>query len=404
VRARRVVRWLAGIAALVVVSTLVGLTLVEVAVRSGRCVNRLGGGLNVRDRFYGWGNRANVDATLRRCINDTVEFESHLRTNRWGMRGGDVDHARRPGVTRILALGDSFTLGVQVNDDRLFSTLLAERLSERRPTEVLNAGVNGWGTDNAVLYYEQEGWRFEPDVVLLLFDTTNDVYENSRRMLAMRPFYADKPYFDLEQGRLELRHHPLATESPVRTFVRAVVGRLALSSAAFAQLAARPDVLELLTLPPPRPPADGVLADPPQVMLRDYPAHWTDAWRVTRGLLLRLQRAAASHGAVLVVAVVTSKEEVSPDRLKLARIIYRSIATADLDPDKPNRLVTSFLTRRRIPYVSLLAPFRERFAESGMPGFFDVDIHWAPAGHALAAETIARRIAELETLRDGSGS
>jgi hypothetical protein len=50
------------------------------------------------------------------------------------------------------------------------------------------------------------------------------------------------------------------------------------------------------------------------------------------------------------------------------------------------------LARRGIPAISLLAPFRERFGADGTPGFHAVDIRWAPAGHALAAEVIADRL------------
>ena len=395
--ARSIFRLLVRTAALLTFGTIVGLALVEVGMRSIGCVNRPGYGMNVRDRWFGWGNRRNVSTRVQRCVGGEVEFRSSVRTNRWGLRGADATERAAPGVVRILALGDSFTHAAQVDEDASFTTRLARGLSARThvPTEVLNAGVNGWGTDNALLYFEREGRRFHPDIVLLAFDTTNDVFENARRLVGMRPLYADKPYYALDDGRLRRRHHPLAAESDRTTWAREVVGRLALDSAAFPLVIQRPSILRLMTLPPAPLPADGVVAEPPEVMLRTYPPHWREAWRITRGLLLCLRRATEAQGARLVVVVVSSREEVSPAHLPVARVIYRSIATADLDPDKPNRLVTSFLARRGIPVISLLEPFRERFGADGTPGFFQFDIHWAPAGHALAADVIAERLIDM---------
>jgi hypothetical protein len=393
---RRVLRRLAATLAMVVLSTVAGLALVELAARSLGCVTRTGGGLNVRDRRFGWGNRADVDTTVRRCVAQTLEFESRVRTNRWGLRGGDVAERPAPGMFRILVLGDSFTHAAQVDDEATFTARLADRLAASGVrAEVLNAGVNGWGTDNAVLYYEQEGYRFEPDLVLLAFDTTNDVYENSRRMLSMRALYADKPYFTLEDGRLERRNFPLPPERDRTTWARAVVGRLMLASQAFSLLSQWPPVLRLLTLPPAIRDAHGVLAEPPEVLLRTYPEHWREAWRVTRGLVLRLRRALESRGARFAVVVISAKEEVAPARLANSRVVFPSLAKADLDPDKPHRLITSFLSRRGIPTVSLLAPFRERFGADGTPGFFRVDIHWSPVGHALAADVVAERLTAM---------
>jgi hypothetical protein len=134
-------------------------------------------------------------------------------------------------------------------------------------------------------------------------------------------------------------------------------------------------------------------------MLRRYPPHWREAWRITRGLVLRLRRSVESHWARLAVVVVNSREEVSAARLGAARALYSSIATADLDPDKPNRLITRFLARRRIPTIELLGSFRTRFAGDGTPGFNIVDMHWTATGHALAAEIVAERLLAMDLVR-----
>lgn len=43
--------------------------------------------------------------------------------------------------------------------------------------------------------------------------------------------------------------------------------------------------------------------------------------------------------------------------------------------------------------MPLLEPFRARFGATGTPGFLPPpDIHWGPAGHALAAGVVARAL------------
>ena len=41
------------------------------------------------------------------------------------------------------------------------------------------------------------------------------------------------------------------------------------------------------------------------------------------------------------------------------------------------------------------AHFRAHFRETGTSGLYEWDVHWAPAGHALAADAIARALAAL---------
>ena len=66
----------------------------------------------------------------------------------------------RPGVTRIAAFGDSFVHGDEVTTEQAWPAQLEGLDSD---LEVLNYGVTGYGIDQAMLRYEREGARFEPD-------------------------------------------------------------------------------------------------------------------------------------------------------------------------------------------------------------------------------------------------
>lgn len=79
-------------------------------------------------------------------------------------------------------LGDSFTEAQQVPGERSFSELLEVGLSRAGPAEVINAGISGFGTDNALLFFEHEAYKYVPDLVVLAFCVCNDVRSNWYRL------------------------------------------------------------------------------------------------------------------------------------------------------------------------------------------------------------------------------
>jgi lysophospholipase L1-like esterase len=109
----------------------------------------------------------------------TLEYSANVRINSKGHRGPELG-PKEPNELRILALGDSFTLGVQVEESQTFSALLESRLSAElnRPVRVINAGVDGFGTDQSMRMAERLDAHYDVDAAMLLFFTGNDFWEN----------------------------------------------------------------------------------------------------------------------------------------------------------------------------------------------------------------------------------
>lgn len=105
------------------------------------------------------------------------------------------------GTGTILALGDSFTFGDEVNDAQTWPAHLEQLLG----TRVLNAGVFGYGLDQAALRLEALLPLHAPDTVILAV-VPDDV---NRSELSSR--YAWKPYFDIRDETLVLRNVPVPT-------------------------------------------------------------------------------------------------------------------------------------------------------------------------------------------------
>jgi hypothetical protein len=109
-----------------------------------------------------------------------------IQHNSLGLR--DIEH-QRSGRPTVLFVGDSFVWGYDVEADERFTDLLRAELSG---LEIVNAGVNGYGTDQEYLLLDRVWSTFRPDVVVLSFTTSNDRDDNTHNMIS-DGYY--KPYF-----------------------------------------------------------------------------------------------------------------------------------------------------------------------------------------------------------------
>lgn len=138
------------------------------------------------DPLLGWRNIPGWEATT---------FDRRLRINSLGLRDREHPYQKPPGVRRILVLGDSYAWGYGVSDEEIFTEVLEQRLAgEPGNWEVLNSGVSGWGTDQEYLYLVHEGFRYDPDLVVVAFYLLNDPLNNINSM----QYGLHKPFFEDE--------------------------------------------------------------------------------------------------------------------------------------------------------------------------------------------------------------
>jgi len=121
------------------------------------------------DPEIGWVNRPNLDAESRE-----LDRVLRYRTNPDGVAPAEVRRERKSGVLRIMVFGDSMVVGRSLPQEETYTTRLEARLRERGlEAEVINAGVQGYSTDQVLLLLERLVPLYRPDVILF-GSTSND--------------------------------------------------------------------------------------------------------------------------------------------------------------------------------------------------------------------------------------
>ena len=158
--------------------------------------NRLGGHAEP-DPALGWVSKPN--------------FASPGHTSlAYGVRRNGTETEIRPG--HILAVGDSFTEGWEVEDDDSWPAYLERMVG----MPVVNAGVGGYGTDQIILRAEQMLPIVKPRTLIIgILDFDLDRTEHTS-------FHAPKPWFSVVDGKLE-HHPPTALKPPPDEWWRSVL-------------------------------------------------------------------------------------------------------------------------------------------------------------------------------------
>ena len=175
-----------------------------------------------RDRFWkydsllGWAHEPGQEG-----IFETPQFRTLVRINENGLRDRQHSYERQNDLDRILVLGDSFAWGYGVEEAERFSQLLEKSLG----VEVINAGVSGYSTDQELLWYQNEGIKYDTDLVILVI-AGNDVGDNEQQLVSTIYY---KPRFVIEDGELVLTGYPVPKTSPKGKLIYSVSQRSALA-------------------------------------------------------------------------------------------------------------------------------------------------------------------------------
>lgn len=128
----------------------------------------------------------------RKYWQKTPETKAFFSINSRGIRSdNEIPYEKAPGVRRIVVLGDSFGMGYEVSLSDSFTSQMSSFLKTQGVNvEVVNLSVSGHGNAEQYIMLINEGFKYNPDMVLLQWHST-DIQDNIRSGL-----------FALEQGSL----------------------------------------------------------------------------------------------------------------------------------------------------------------------------------------------------------
>ena len=297
-------------------------------------------------------------------------------------------------MVRVAVLGDSFIEGFQVQRNELVTSRLEHELNDRCRgvpiVEVLNFGHSGFGTAEEYETFRHRAKRYHPDLVLLFFYPSNDLFDNSHELGVdgTNLYYFIDHDGTLQRGDYEVHDSQLKkwlrNHSRAFLFVRDRVKRVE---------AARRVLVEARVLQDPTPKRGQQSASALEILqsaqyLDRMPAEIERSWRVTEALLQKLRDEVHDMGSWFGIVVIPNREEVInegplDERLDRSEYDYR----------RSLRTISEVGDRLGIPVLHLLDPIEE----SRLPFreiYFAHDGHWTPSGHEIAAKATAKWVGE----------
>jgi lysophospholipase L1-like esterase len=324
------------------------------------------------DEMLGWADKPNIEG-----VHVQKEWSTQIRINSKGLRDQEYEYKKPDGIKRVVVLGDSFTWGYGVEEYERFTEVLEDTLLEN--WQVINLGNPAYGNDQELLIFENEGVKYNPDLVVVAF-YMNDIMDN----LAIGDHDMPRPLFVLnDDNKLILTNVPLPrkgedNDDNVKENVTLFLSfRRFMSHHSHAysfisdRIVSSPDLLNFFK-------KIGI-ADKRTTSRGKYGFNHYN-WNLTKAILKEIDAVAKTNNAKTMIVIIPTREQVYKNR--------------DLEI---NGALIDFGKESNIPVLDLLPEFREH-AKNSEQLYFKIDRHWNANGHKLAAELIYDKLIEEQLI------
>lgn len=305
----------------------------------------------------------------------TSEFDTAIAINASGVRDDEEIGAKAPNERRIVILGDSLVLSVQVPFNETFGELLEARLNAVPSPyhyRVINAGVQGYGPVEEALFFRSVARALQPDLVIETLFVGNDA-EDAVNSEARLSGAAQRSAADTLREGVTIRLRRLVRRSMVLQVLR--LRAVAATERFTTRLA------------------------PPEAPLQSYAAH--PAPRIAHGLAVvrrcveTIAGDAQGTGARTAVMLMPARFQVDDgDYGRLRQAVAES--GGELVRDAATERFAAALAGLSAPRFDALPALK-----AALPGpdlFFQHTVHLTPRGHRVVAAALERFLRESRLL------
>ena len=287
----------------------------------------------------------------------TAEFDTRIVVNEQGVRDDAPIGPKPADERRIVVLGDSLVLAVQVEQQQTFCHLLEQRLNRAGGPiryRVINAGVQGYGPVEELLFFRRIARTFEADLVITTVFVGNDIDE----ALGSAPRLRERPLTETIAESTVTRLRRVVRRSMVLQILRlravAVTSRFSWGGA------------------PPEPPLQSYAEHPaPRI---------ADGLRIARECIEAIASEAAAAGARTMVMLMPARFQVNDEDYGHLKQAVEA-AGGRLVRDAATARFETALRPLPIPTFDALPALRAE----GPDVFFLQTVHLTPRGHEIVA-------------------
>jgi len=332
--------------------------------------------LSTADRYRGHKLVPNTRFAIK-----TREYNYVQTVNNLGLRGRNIEIKKALDHYRILMLGDSFTMGKGVADDKTFSALLEQSLNAKNNTvdkktiEVLNAGVDSYSPILSFFQLTKDLRPLKPDLVVLNLDMSDLLQDTAYRKNAT--YGATGEIIGIDGRSRELLRQKIRHWIDRNLYItRLILFYLAKTFSRQTDITVE-NVVERIT---------------PALLehtLAEDTVDRTEQWQNIFDSTLKIKTYCDGSGMKFLLTVYPWGHQVNDKEWvpgKFAGWLPESAVVSD----KSIEIIQKFSVRNNIALLNLFPAFRSYNGTSRL--YFRHDMHFTPAGHKLMAQELEQYI------------
>jgi len=326
------------------------------------------------------------------------EGASFVQVNSEGLRDREHTKAKPPNTLRVAVLGDSFTEAIHVPVEQTFWSKLERKLGNceavkgRKNVEVINFGVQGYGTAQELIMLRKKVWDYSPDIVILAFFIGNDVINNSPKLEydRYRPFFGYDASGKLVPDMSFRNLAPLDRNERAVSFVDRMPS-LIVNNSRILQVIKKVDLDRKK-----RELSEDFTSLSTQNLKEPQDAAWQEAWKVTEGLIVTMRNEVVQKNADFLVVTIGDPMQVTPEAQRRKDFMTKNNIQ---DLFYPDRRLKKLGAREGFRVLNLSEQFQgytEKYqvCAHGFENYVPCAGHWNELGHRLASILINRNLCQ----------